>query len=63
MITLDLVVYLMKWKFEAFEKFKEFRAEVENQLGKRIKAILSDCGGEYLIRDFKDYLIKNEIIS
>ena len=32
-------VYLMKWKFEAFEKFKEFRAEIENQLGKRIKAI------------------------
>ena len=56
-------VYLMKWKFEAFEKFKEFRAEVENQLGKRINAILSDCGGEYLIRDFKDYLTKNEIIS
>ena len=27
-------VYLMRWKFEAFEKFKEFRAEVENQLGK-----------------------------
>ena len=23
-------VYLMRWKFEAFEKFKEFRAEVEN---------------------------------
>ena len=23
-------VYLMKWKSEAFEKFKEFRAEVEN---------------------------------
>ena len=30
-------VYLMKWKFEAFEKFKEFKAEVENQLGKCIK--------------------------
>ena len=32
-------VYLMKRKSESFEKFKEFRAEVENQLGKRIKAI------------------------
>ena len=32
-------VYLMKRKSETFEKFKEFRAEVENQLGKRIKAI------------------------
>lgn len=35
-------VYLMKQKFEAFEKFREFKAEVENQLGKRIKAIQSD---------------------
>ena len=56
-------VYLMRRKSEAFEKFKEFRAEVENQLGKRIKAILSDCGGEYLLGDFKDYLIQNGIVS
>ena len=56
-------VYLMKWKSEAFEKFKEFKAEVENQLGKSIKAIRSDHGGEYLLRDFKDYLIENGIVS
>ena len=51
-------VYQMKRKSETFEKFKEFRAEVENQLGKRIKAIRSDRGGEYLLGDFKDYLIE-----
>ena len=49
-------VYLMRRKFEAFEKFKKFRVEVENQLGKHIKAIQSDRGGEYLLGDFKDYL-------
>ena len=27
--------------------FKIFKAEVENQLGKKIKAVKSDCGGEY----------------
>ena len=53
----------MKWKSETFENFKEFRAEVENQLGKHIKAIRFDCGGEYLIGDFKDYLTENGIIS
>ena len=53
----------MKRKFEAFEKFKEFRVEVENQLGKRIKAIRSDPGGEYLLGDFKDYFTRNGIIS
>jgi hypothetical protein len=30
-------IYLMKYKSEAFEKFKEFRNEVEKQLGKEIK--------------------------
>ena len=49
-------VYLMRRKSEAFEKFKKFRVEVENQLGKHIKAIQSDRGGEYLLGDFKDYL-------
>ena len=53
----------MKRKFEAFEKFKEFRVEVENQLGKRIKAIRSNRGGEYLVGDFKGYLTENGIIS
>ena len=56
-------VYLMKRKSKVFEKFKEFRDEVENQLGKRIWAIQFDRGGEYLLRNFKDYLTKNGIIS
>ena len=56
-------VYLMKRKSEAFEKFKEFRVEVENQLGKWIKAIRSNQRGEYLLGDFKDYLTENGIIS
>ena len=45
----------MKRKSEAFEKFKEFRAEVENQLGK-LKVIRSYRGGEYLLGDFKNCL-------
>ena len=56
-------VYLMKRESKAFEKFKEFKAEVKNQLGKRIKAIRSDRGGKYLLGYFKDYLTKHEIIS
>ena len=41
-------VYLMRHKHECFEKFKEFQNEVENQLGKKIKILRSDRGGEYL---------------
>ena len=41
-------VYLMKQKSESFEKFKELQNEVQNQLGKTIKALKSNLGGEYL---------------
>jgi len=47
-------IYLMHRKSEAFEKFKEFRAEAEKQLGKSIKTLRSDRGGEYLSADFLD---------
>ena len=49
-------VYLMKKKSETFEKFKEFKNEVEKQTGKSIKALRSDRGGEYLSNEFIDYL-------
>ena len=35
-------LYLMRYKSEAFEKFKEFRDEVEKQLGRSIKSLRSD---------------------
>nr|GEY16282.1 hypothetical protein [Tanacetum cinerariifolium] len=49
-------VYLLKHKHEVFETFKVFKSEVENQLGKTIKAIRSDRGGEYISQEFKYYL-------
>ncbi|GJZ74068.1 retrotransposon protein, putative, ty1-copia subclass [Tanacetum coccineum] len=49
-------VYLLKHKHEVFETFKVFKNEVENQLGKTIKALRSDRGGEYISLEFKDYL-------
>ena len=56
-------VYLMRHKSEAFEKFKEFRHEVEKQTEKSIKVLRSDRGGEYLSRKFLDYLKENGIVS
>ena len=32
-------VYLMRYKFKAFEKFTEFKNEVEKQSGKSIKTL------------------------
>ena len=40
-------IHLIKEKFEALDAFKSFKTEVENQLGKTIKAVRSDRGGEY----------------
>ncbi|RDY06841.1 hypothetical protein CR513_09112, partial [Mucuna pruriens] len=34
-------------KSQSLDIFKSFKAEVELQLGKKIKAIKSDCGGKY----------------
>ena len=56
-------VYLMKHKFESFEKFKLFKNEVQNQLGKNIKALRSDRGGEYLSQEFDYHLKECGIVS
>ena len=36
---------LMKQKGDSFTKFKEFKAQVENKIGKSIKALPLDRGG------------------
>ena len=41
-------VYLMKKKFEALDKFNEFRTKLDKQLGRHIKSLHSDRGGEYI---------------
>ena len=56
-------VYLMHHKSDTFEKFKEYRAEVENQFGKIIKTLRSDRGEEFLNRDFEEYLVEHGIVS
>ena len=55
-------VYLMRYKSKTFKKFKKFN-EVQNQLGKSIKAIRSDQGGEYLSLEFDEYLKECGIVS
>jgi hypothetical protein len=38
-------VYLLKAKRETFEKFKQYKALVENEIGHKIKVLRSDNGG------------------
>ena len=53
----------MRHKSETFEKSKEFKSKVENQLSKKIKTLRSDRAGEYLSQEFIDYLKEYGIIS
>ncbi|GJV61769.1 zinc finger, CCHC-type containing protein [Tanacetum coccineum] len=50
-------------KHEVFETFKVFQKEVENQLGKTIKLLRSDRGGEYMSQEFLDHLKDHGIIA
>ncbi|KAA0042194.1 Retrovirus-related Pol polyprotein from transposon TNT 1-94 [Cucumis melo var. makuwa] len=54
-------LYLMEHKSEALEKFKEYKAEVENLLSKKIKILRSDRGREYMDLRFQDYMIEHGI--
>ncbi|GKD25558.1 retrotransposon protein, putative, ty1-copia subclass [Tanacetum coccineum] len=56
-------VYLLKHKHEVFETFKVFQKEVENQLGKTIKSLRSDRGGEYMSQEFLNHLKDHRIIA
>ncbi|GJS44384.1 retrotransposon protein, putative, ty1-copia subclass [Tanacetum coccineum] len=56
-------VYLMKHKHEVFETFKVFQNEVENQLGKKIKAIRSNRGGKYPSHKFVNHMKSCGIVS
>ena len=53
----------MRHKSRSFEKFKIFKNEVQNQLGKNIKKLRSDQGGEYLSQNFDDHLKDCGIVS
>ena len=49
-------VYLMKNKSDAFENFKTYLHEVENQFGRKIKRIRSDRGREYESNEFNSFV-------
>ena len=56
-----ICVAFLKEKDEAFEKFKIFKALIENQTGKRLKEVRLDRGGEFMSGDFKEFCDKHGI--
>ncbi len=46
-------VLFLKKKFETMDKFKLFKAIMENKIGKIIETFKNDCGGEFVSQSFK----------
>ena len=55
-------VYLLKSKDEALNYFKIYKAEIENQLEKKIKRLRTDRGGEYFSNEFSEFYAEHGII-
>src|SRR5271168_4656522 len=55
------MTYFLKQKSKAFEKFKLYRSFVETQTGNKLKKLRADGGGEYLNKNFRNYLLENGI--
>ena len=54
-------IHSIKAKSECFDKFKEFKAFVKNQCKKKIKMLRSDNGGEFMSKQFGEFLRKEGI--
>jgi hypothetical protein len=46
-------IYFLRKKYEVFDRFKEFKALVENQIEKRIKLLRTDNGGDFCGNEFE----------
>jgi transposase InsO family protein len=55
-------IYLLKSKDEALHNFKIYKAEVENQLERKIKKVRLDRGGEYFLNLFTLFCEEHGII-
>jgi transposase InsO family protein len=51
-------IYFLRKKSEVFDKFKEFKALVENQTKKKIKVLRTDNGGEFFRNEFEEFCKK-----
>jgi hypothetical protein len=48
-------IFFMQKKDQTFSNFCEFKALVEKELGKQVKDLRRDNGGEYISNKFKDF--------
>ncbi len=51
-------VYFLKAKGKVFEKFKQYKVLVENEIGHKIKVLRSNNKGEFVSKKFNAFLMK-----
>eukprot|EP00253_Pinus_taeda_P027759 PITA_27759 len=51
-------IYFLKKKYEVFDRFKEFKALVENRTKKKIKVLRTDNGEEFCSKEFEEFCKK-----
>ena len=54
-------IFFTQKKDQTFSNFLEFKALVEKESGKQVKALRSDNGGEYISNEFKKFCSKEGI--
>ena len=54
-------IFFTQKKDQIFSKFYEFKALVEKESGKQVKALRSDNGGDYISNEFKNFCSKEGI--
>ncbi|XP_043694178.1 uncharacterized protein LOC122644868 [Telopea speciosissima] len=52
-------VQFMKHKSEAFDRFKVFKNQVENETGRKLQCLRSDKGGAYTWSEFDNYCFEH----
>ena len=53
----------LKSKSETFTAFKQYKAYAENHLDVKIKCLRNDKGGEYISKEFKEFLFEHGLTS
>ena len=56
-------IFFMQNKDQTFSKFCEFKALAEKELGKKVKALRSDNGGEYISNEFKNFCSTSNVAT
>ena len=60
--TIKTWVYCIHNKSDVFDAFKKWKALVDNEIGKKLKCLRLDNGGEYCNNEFDKYCSYHDIL-